>query len=146
MVRSESAVAGFAEAMGRLAAVEHPSLPEVEAFDAEGPAPVVVARRPAGETLRARIDREQQLPPGMVASVWVSQVAAALSARCSSASARVLHRAISPEVVLLSGERLPGKLRLARRARHRGLRLRPRGDVLHAAGARAAVGARVPAR
>lgn len=102
VVRSEHAVAGFAEAMGRLAAVEHPSLPEVEAFDAEGPAPVVVARRPAGETLRARIDREHQLPPGLVASI-VSQVAAALSA-LQLDERRVLHRAISPEVVLLSGE------------------------------------------
>lgn len=104
VVRSPEAARGFAEAMQRLTEIDHRALPKIEAVDVDGPAPVVVAHRPEGETLRERIDREGVLLPEVVGSM-VSTVASALEELWVRGHG-ALHRGVSPEVVFFTGERV----------------------------------------
>ncbi|MBL8603902.1 MAG: protein kinase [Myxococcales bacterium] len=99
VARSERASRAFVETMTSLSALRHPAIAEVLAVDAESGQPTVVARRPAGRSLREQIDAGVLLAPPEVVRI-VTVLASALDA-LHAAEPPVLHRALSPDTVMI---------------------------------------------
>lgn len=96
--RSDRAATAFFDEMQHAAAVSHPAIPAVIAFDPAAPGPVVLARQAEGTSLRDRLAEGELLDTREVAHI-VSAVAEALEVM-HGASPPIFHRAVTPERVI----------------------------------------------
>lgn len=97
VARSDRAARAFVETMRQVEAVTHAAIPSVQCVEGDDPGPAVVATRAPGRTLREQLDSGVMLAPPEVGRM-VESVAGALGVLHR---AGIVHRAVSPERVLL---------------------------------------------